>query len=166
MRLLPLPPMPRLAPGLLLLALLLTASAAQAGTQVTELRIAPRIDLDEKSSTFRDPMGGIAVEPPCSGAMPALDGAAMERLYLWFRLDADTPVSLSATWNHLPEGASPADARAWQEVLRNSIEVPESKGFRVWLVKNLEGEASRGRWIVTLARKNGEVICSVPFRIK
>ncbi len=151
---------------LALLLLLTLATPALAATEVTEIRLAPKIDLNQNSASFRDPVGGVAVEPPCSGASPTVEAGPDGALYLWFRVDSDSPVSLTATWNHLPEGVKPTEAGAWQETLRSRVEIPESKGFRVWLVKNMGGEEGKGRWIVTLARGNGEVVCSVPFRLR
>lgn len=148
----------------LALVLLLTAPA-QAATRVTELQFAPKIDLNPNSATFRDPVNGIPVTPPCSGAAPVI-AAGQESISLWLRVDADAPVTLTATWNHLPEGVAPTTPSAWRETLRSRVEIPEAKGFRVWMVKRLAGEDPRGRWIVTLSREGGEVLCSAPFRIE
>lgn len=151
---------------LALLLLLVLAAPAFAATAITEIRLASKIDLNPDSPSFRDPIGGTPVEPPCSGTAPVIDFKRGDTLYLWFRVDSDAPATLTATWNHLPEGVEPTTAGAWQETLRSRVEVPESKGFRVWMVKNLGSDDGRGRWIVTLSRGNGEVLCSVPFRLR
>lgn len=140
--------------------------AAKAVATVTEVRLAPRIEQDPSSPSHRDPVGGIAVEPPCSGQPATVSVGGGSNLYLWFKVDATAPVSLTATWNHLPEGAQPSSPDAWQETLRSRVEVPEASGYRVWMVKRLDGESARGRWIVTLSREGGEVVCSVPFRVQ
>ena len=142
------------------------AHAAKATATVTEVRLAPRIDLDPSSPGHRNPVGGIVVEPPCSGQPPTVSVGSGNNLYLWFKVDAAAPVSLTATWNHLPDGAQPSSPDAWQETLRSRVEVPEASGYRIWMVKRLDGEAARGRWIVTLSREGGEVVCSVPFHVK
>lgn len=168
----PLPLPPRLPPWLgmgmvlgLCLALCGPAPAHAAKTTVTEVRLAPRIDQDPSSPGHRDPIGGITVEPPCSGQAPTVSVGGGNNLFLWFKVDTAAPVALTATWNHLPEGAQPSSPDAWQETLRSRVEVPEASGYRVWMVKRLDSD-SRGRWIVTLSREGGEVVCSIPFRVQ
>lgn len=141
----------------------LWAEPALARTQVLEATLAPRLDLDPDSPRYREPVGGVALAAPCAGATTVLEARAYPQIYLWLRLTSDQPARLTATWNHLPEGADPADVTAWRTAQTTQVNLPTTQGFRIWLLRNMDRARDVGRFIVTIASDTGEVVCSVPF---
>lgn len=141
----------------------LWAEPALAGARVLEATLAPRLDLDPDSPRYREPVGGVALTPPCSGAATVLEARTYPQVYLWLRLASDEPTRLTATWNHLPEGADPSDVTAWRAAQITQVNIPTTQGFRIWLLRSMDRARDTGRFIVTFASDTGEVVCSVPF---